>query len=70
MHLLLPLTTGHLSNVATISWQKDGHIRKGRLYYQTTCRLICFQKVKNTIMIQIRVNALYMADGLLHVTCT
>ncbi len=40
MYLLLPLTKGHLSNVATISWQlKCGLIREGLLYmiYARTC---------------------------------
>ncbi len=32
MYLLLPLTKGHLSTVATISWQIGGLIREGLLY--------------------------------------
>ncbi len=39
MHLLLSLIKGHLSNVATMSWQIGGFIREGLLYtYATVIR--------------------------------
>ncbi len=34
MYLLLPLTKGHLPNVATVSWQIGGLIREGLVYTQ------------------------------------